>query len=182
MSKKNVVPFETTLHVRDTCLCLHVQRAARALARRFDEALRPLGLTNGQLSLMMSLNRPEPPTMAAVAALLALDRTTLTAALKPLQRRGLVEVVTSATDKRARLMNLTSRGLALLASAVPVWKRTHIEIDRLLPDGDMERTRENLRAIAEECKFAADHRSPRSSATPTSMSGSSSKLRATKSA
>jgi len=48
--------------VRDTCLCLHLQRAARAVARRFDEALRPLGLTSGQFSLLMSLNRPEPPT------------------------------------------------------------------------------------------------------------------------
>ena len=84
--------FETTLEVRDACLCLHVQRAARALARRFDEALRPLGLTNGQSSLMMSLNRPEPPGMAPVASLLGMDRTTLTAVLKALQRRGLVKV------------------------------------------------------------------------------------------
>src|SRR5437763_15578526 len=82
------IPFETTAHVRDHCLCLHTQRAARALARRFDRALRPLGLTNGQFSLMMSLNRPEPAGMGPVAALLGLDRPTLTAALKPLERRG----------------------------------------------------------------------------------------------
>ena len=63
MSNVIEIPFETTLLVRDSCLCLHVQRAARALARRFDEALRPLGLTNGQFSLMMSLNRPEPAAM-----------------------------------------------------------------------------------------------------------------------
>jgi hypothetical protein len=55
------VPFSTTLLVRDNCLCLHVQRAARALARRFDDALRPVGLTNGQFSLLMSLNRPDAP-------------------------------------------------------------------------------------------------------------------------
>ena len=53
MSKAENVAYETTLRVRDTCLCLHVQQAARALARRFDEVLRPLGLTNGQFSLMM---------------------------------------------------------------------------------------------------------------------------------
>jgi DNA-binding MarR family transcriptional regulator len=80
------LPFETTIQVRDSCLCLHVQRAARTLARRFDDALRPFGLTNGQFSLLMSMNRPEPPGMAAVASLLAMDRSTLTAALKPLQR------------------------------------------------------------------------------------------------
>src|ERR671928_542238 len=92
MSKPKALPIEVTYKVWDTCLCLHVQRAARALARRFDEALRPLDLTNGQFSLMMSLNRPEPPSIGSVAALLAMDRTTLTAALKPLERRGLVQV------------------------------------------------------------------------------------------
>src|SRR5246127_2613989 len=92
VSSPEILPFETTLRVRDCCLCLHVQRAARALARRFDEALRPVSLTNGQFSLLMSLNRPEPPPMAPVAAQLAMDRTTLTAALKPLERRGLVAV------------------------------------------------------------------------------------------
>src|SRR6476660_6418251 len=93
-------PFEFTLHVRDTCLCLHVQRAARALARRVDDVLRPLGLTNGQFSLLMSLNRPEPPKIGSVAALLVMDRTTLTANLKPLQRRGLITVSADEDDKR----------------------------------------------------------------------------------
>src|SRR5437899_4717254 len=97
-SARNFLPFEKTLEVRDSCLCLHVQRAARALARRFDDAFRPLGLTNGQFSLMMSLNRPEPPGMGPVAALLAMDRTTLTAALKPLQRRGLVKITADPHD------------------------------------------------------------------------------------
>src|ERR1700742_1064219 len=99
--------FETTLLVRDTCLCLRMKRAARALARRFDDALRPLGLTNGQFSLMMSLNRPEPPGMAAVASLLAMDRTTLTAALKPLERRSLVRIEVDAEDRRGRQLRLT---------------------------------------------------------------------------
>src|SRR6202451_4500491 len=101
------VPFEATLTVRDCCLCLHVQRAARALARRFDEALRPLGLTNGQFSLMMSLNRPEAPGMGVVVELLAIDRTTLTAALKPLERRGLLKVKEDPADRRGRRLSLT---------------------------------------------------------------------------
>jgi DNA-binding MarR family transcriptional regulator len=120
-----------TLHVRDHCLCLAAQRAARALARRFDEAFRPLGITSGQFSLMMALNRPEPPTMGSVAALLALDRTTLTAALKPLRRDGLVEVGGDAADRRARRPRLTPAGRARLAAAVSIWRETHAEIDRM---------------------------------------------------
>src|SRR4029077_1445316 len=137
--------FKTTLQVRDSCLCLHVQRAARALARRFDDALRPLGLTNGQFSLMMSLNRPKPPGMASVASLLAMDRTTLTAALKPLERRGLIVVMTDPADKRGRLMTLTPAGRRLLARATPIWERTHAELEGLLPDGDPDLLRSNLR-------------------------------------
>lgn len=140
--------LNTTLEVRDVCLCLHVQRAARALARRFDDALRPLGLTHGQFSLMMSLNRPEPPGMAPVASLLGVDRTTLTAALKPLRRRGLVKIMADAADRRGRLMALTPKGRRLLARAVPIWRRTHSAVEALLPDGDPERLRKNLRAVS----------------------------------
>ena len=139
--------FETTLQVRDSCLCLHVQRAARALARRFDEAMRPLGLTNGQFSLMMSLNRPKPPGMAAVALLLAMDRTTLTAALKPLRRRGLLKITTDPADGRGRLLTLTAKGRRLLARAVPVWRSTHTAVEALLRDGDSDGFRNNLRAL-----------------------------------
>jgi DNA-binding MarR family transcriptional regulator len=139
--------FETTILVRDSCLCLHVQRAARALARKFDEVLRPLGLTNGQFSLMMSLNRPQPPAMGSVSTLLAMDRTTLTAALKPLERRGLIKTTTDPNDRRARLMELTPKGRKLLVRAVPIWKNTHAEIEAQLPPGDPDRLRKDLLAL-----------------------------------
>lgn len=142
------IPYETTLLVRDRCLCLHVQRAARALARRFDEAMRPLGLTNGQFSLMMSLNRPKPPSIGSVAQLLAMDRTTLTAALKPLERRGLIKVYGDPDDRRSRLMALTPAGLALLAEAVPIWEKTHAEVEALLPNSDARHLRRDLYALS----------------------------------
>jgi DNA-binding MarR family transcriptional regulator len=148
MSKAPRIPYATTRLVRDHCLCLHAQRAARALARRFDEALQPIGLTNGQFSLMMSLNRPDPPSMGAVATFLAMDRTTLTAALKPLERRGLVKQTADPDDRRRRLVTLTPEGRSVLARAVPVWKRAHAEIDGTLADHDADRLRSDLRALS----------------------------------
>jgi DNA-binding MarR family transcriptional regulator len=147
MSKCDDLPFETTLEVRDTCLCLHLQRAARAVARRFDAALRPLGLTSGQFSLLMSLNRPDPASIGSVSGLLAMDRTTLTANLKPLERRGLVTVAADNTDKRTRRLGLTPAGRALLCAAVPAWRRTHAEIDCLL-ESTSDRLRADLRALS----------------------------------
>src|SRR3982075_1256743 len=148
MSKAANVPYETTLRVRDNCLCLHMQRAARALARRFDEALRPLALTNGQFSLLMSLNRPVPPSMGSVASLLAMDRPPRTAALKPLQRRRLVAVTVDPADKRGRLMALTAAGRSLLARATPVWERTHAEVEDGLAQSEPDLLRGSLRALS----------------------------------
>ena len=146
MSKK--IPFETTLHVRDTCLCLHVQRAARALARHFDEALRPVGLTNGQFSLLMALNRPQPPAIKPVAQLLAMDRTTLTAALKPLERHGLVSIDSDPADRRSRLLALTEKGHRVLSEALPIWTSAHAELDARLGADVMEDLRSGLRMLA----------------------------------
>lgn len=142
------VPFETTITVRDACLCLHLQRAARAIARRFDEALQPVGLTNGQFSLLMALNVPKPPAMGAVARLLGVDRTTLTAALKPLTARGLVIQSDDPADQRTRLLALTEGGQQVLAGAVPLWRETHEALLRGIAGLDADALRSALRAIA----------------------------------
>jgi DNA-binding MarR family transcriptional regulator len=136
--------FQTTLHIRDHCLCLHVQRAARALARRFDEALRPLDITHGQFSLLNALNRPEPASMTSVATLLAMDRTTLTANLKVLERKGLAKIAIDKEDKRGRRLSLTPAGRALLARAVPIWKREHGAVEQMLGKPDPDQMRAGL--------------------------------------
>ena len=146
MSTRDALPFSLTLQVRDHCLCLHVQRAARALARYFDDALRPVGLTQGQFSLLMSLNRPLPASMGKVANLLAMDRTTLTANLKPLERRGLIDIRPDPADKRSRQLLLTEAGRALLVQATPIWKQSHADVETLLPDADI--FRDNLREVS----------------------------------
>ena len=148
MSNREPLPFETTIRVRDTCLCLHLQRAARAVARRFDELLRPVGLTSGQFSLLMSLNRAEPPTIRSVAELLAMDRTTLTAALKPLERRRLVKQAVDDGDRRIRRLRLTPAGTALLLAAVPIWTQVHAAAERVLAGTDIDRLRADLRALS----------------------------------
>jgi DNA-binding MarR family transcriptional regulator len=86
--------------------------------------------------------------MGPVASLIAMDRTTLTAALKPLERRGLVEVSQDPSDRRSRILTLTGKGRNLLASALPVWERTHYEIEQLIPNGTPDEFRKSLRALS----------------------------------
>ena len=146
MTDDTILTFETTLLVRDTCLCMHAQRAARSLARRYDAVLRPFGLTNGQFSVMMALNRPGRAQIADLADLLAMDRTTVTALLKPLERRGLVNISPIEKDRRTRSLTLTEDGRLALISALPAWKQMQAEIEEELADAD--RLRSDLRVIS----------------------------------
>lgn len=142
------LPLTVTLEVRDRCLCLHLQRAARLVARRFDEALRPFGLTNGQFSLLMSLNRPDSPRIGDLVPLLGMDRTTLTAAFKPLEKRGLVGSFMDAKDGRARRLKLTDAGRKSLKETLPVWRVTHDGIDAALAPIDPNQLRQGLVSVA----------------------------------
>ena len=128
-------------------LFFQIQRAARVLARRFDTELRPLGLTNGQFIRLMSLNRQEASGMADLALLLAMDRTTLTAALKTLERRDFVKITNDPSDHRVRRLRLTRRGSALIATGLPIWKRTSREIESRLAGTDLDSFEKILRAL-----------------------------------
>ncbi|MCC0000663.1 MAG: MarR family transcriptional regulator [Methylobacteriaceae bacterium] len=138
----------STIHeVRDSCLCLATQRAARRLARRFDRAFKPVGLTNQQFSLLMPLNAPGPQPMVALADLMGMDRTTLTAALKALERRGLVESGRDPDDRRIRRLTLTDAGRAALEAALPIWRAEHTRIEQEITPAKAGALRAALRPI-----------------------------------
>lgn len=148
VSKADPLPLAFTHRVRDNCLCLHTKRAARAIARRYDEAFSPLGISSGQFSLLISLNRPLPPTIGDVADLLGMDRTTLSANLKPLERRRLVKITHGEHDRRRRTMSLTASGRKLLIAAAPVWENVHREIEGRVEGSAPDRLRADLRALS----------------------------------
>jgi DNA-binding MarR family transcriptional regulator len=131
--------------VQTTCLAMHLQRAARAASRAYDAALKPLDLTSGQYTLLVAISRPDAPGLAVLAAELAMDRTTLIANLKPLERRGLV--ASGIPDgERARYLQLTAEGRSLLGRAVPLWREVQARLRPIL--AAPETTYADLRALA----------------------------------
>lgn len=114
------------------CLSLNTRRAARVASRLFDEALRPHGLTSGQFSILVALIGLPEPSVSRLAELLAMDRTTLTANLKPLERAGLVANGRRPGDGRAKLLSITDHGRSVVADALPSWTRTQEVLERRL--------------------------------------------------
>lgn len=129
------------------CYCLHLRRAARTVSRRYDDALRGLDLNNGQFSMLTVVAGLQPVPMQALADRLAMDRTTVTAGLKPLERRGLLRIDSAEADARSREVSLTAKGQGLLAKALPVWRRLQAQVGRDLGPLPAQQLRGHLAAL-----------------------------------
>jgi len=149
MDRTSPLPPSAIRQVRDACLCLAAQRAARRLARRFDRAFQPVGLTNGQYSALMFLAGAPSQSPGSLAESLGMDRTSVTALLKALQRRGLAETLPSAEDRRLRRFAITPTGHALLVEAARIWRAEHARLEAELPAGAAPQGRLLLRALAQ---------------------------------
>lgn len=118
------------MHLKKTplpCVCGTLRRASRAVSRVYDDALAPLGLSMAQLSILRAISREPGLPLTRLAEVMVMDRTSLYRSLAPLEREGLVALVTG--DKgRAKLASLTVDGEALTAQANEHWEATQVEV------------------------------------------------------
>ncbi len=135
----------------DECFGLNLKRAARAVGRRYDEALKPLDLSNGQFATLATIAVFQPVSVQLLAEHLSMDRTTLTAALGPLERRALVSVLPDRNDRRSRNINLTDAGAKLLRDATPLWKKVQGRITREMGTAGLSVFRAQLAQLSRVC-------------------------------
>jgi DNA-binding MarR family transcriptional regulator len=108
------------------CLCFRARRVSRALTRMYDEALRPLGIAATQLTLLNAVTMAgEAATMGTLAEILAMDQTTLSRNLRPLEKAGLIAIARHPEDRRVRVARLTPAGEQMVEDALPLWTRAH---------------------------------------------------------
>lgn len=129
------------------CVCLNVQRAARRVARRYDAAFKPLGITSGQFTILGALNQPQPVTLGDLAHILGMERTTLTRNLVPLEAAGLLRSSAVDGDARARALALTEAGRARLAAATPLWHGLQAELTAPMHDDGWSAARQALATL-----------------------------------
>lgn len=111
----------------EECACFKLRKAARAITRLYEHFLQPCGLKATQFSLVVTLSRTGPITVARLADRMELERTTLTRNLRPLETRSLLEIV-PGEDRRTRVVVLTTAGRQLLSKALPLWRAAQAEM------------------------------------------------------
>ncbi|MFL5582051.1 MAG: MarR family winged helix-turn-helix transcriptional regulator [Gemmatimonadaceae bacterium] len=105
-----------------TCACLNIRKAARAVTQLYDDVLRPSGLRNTQLTLLMLLRGHGAMSITRLAEVAMADRTTLTRNLALLEERQLVRIV-PGEDGRVRMVELTDAGDDAIDEAFPLWEK-----------------------------------------------------------
>jgi DNA-binding MarR family transcriptional regulator len=105
----------------EVCNCQAVRAAARHVTQFYDHYLAPSGLRTSQFTMLAKLKHKGPQTINALAADMAMDRTTLGRNMLPLQRDGLIKVEASPTDRRAKQLALTKEGEQRLRAAAKLW-------------------------------------------------------------
>jgi len=114
------------------CLAGNLRAASRVVTRVYDDALRDVGLRITQVALLVQIRQLEPATVSRLAEELSSERSAVARDLRVLEREGLVSVLDSSSDRRAREVRLTELGRDRLAVAAPGWRRAQAEMTRRL--------------------------------------------------
>jgi DNA-binding MarR family transcriptional regulator len=119
----------------EVCAGWNSRLAARRITQFLDREMAGLGLTVAQLGLMAQIAVASDDTLGALAHRTGLDQSTLSRNLRTLEGDGLIEIAVDETDLRRRTVWLTETGARRLEAAIPVWRRAHAKLAKLLsPD------------------------------------------------
>jgi DNA-binding MarR family transcriptional regulator len=114
------------------CTCSRVRKAARRVSQIYDQALEPYGFTISQYGILVNLRQLDGASIGQLAERMVMDPTSLTRALKPLERQGFISLATDPNDRRARRLSLTPEGLAAMRAAKPGWVKAQTAVEQAL--------------------------------------------------
>jgi DNA-binding MarR family transcriptional regulator len=137
----------TALEAATTCACQKARMAARAITRTYDDALRSSGLRSTQFTILVAASMAGGIPLSHLAAILGLERTTLTRNLAAIEREGLVRV--ASVTGRTRNVLLTSRGSARLDQALPLWDQAQQDLRRRLGEKEWSMMHHSLTKLAD---------------------------------
>lgn len=105
----------------ETCLATRVRQLSRIITRLYDDAMRPLGITASQYTLLAQLASRDGITAVEIGHELDIEKSTLSRNLKRLLALGLI-IMDPPAGRRGRGLHLTAKGQVTLKEAYPVWQ------------------------------------------------------------
>jgi DNA-binding MarR family transcriptional regulator len=134
----------------ESCAGWNSRLAARRISQFLDRALAESGLTVAQLGLMAQIAAARDDTLGALARSTGLEQSTLSRNLRTLEGQGLIEIAMVESDLRRRAVWLTETGAHRLEAAIPLWRKAHAKLAKLLPPGLPRRLAKQAEALVAE--------------------------------
>jgi len=103
------------------CLATRVRQLSRIITRVYDDAMRPIGITASQYTLLAQLASRDSITAVEIGHVLDIEKSTLSRNLKRLLALGHI-IMDPPAGRRGRGLHLTVKGQAVLKEAFPIWQ------------------------------------------------------------
>jgi DNA-binding MarR family transcriptional regulator len=114
-----------------SCIATRIRQLSRIITRVYDDALRPLGITASQFTLLTQLAQQDGITAVEIGFTLDIEKSTLSRNLKRLLALGLI-VMDPPAGRRGRGLHLTPKGQAVIKDAYPVWQSAQQKAVRVM--------------------------------------------------
>jgi len=104
------------------CVCHNLRKTSRVMTQFYDKLLAPSGINITQLALLRTISVGNSSTISEISREMYMDRTTLTRSLELLEKQGFIQIQ-SSSDRRKRIVTITSKGRAQISKAFPLWEK-----------------------------------------------------------
>lgn len=121
------------LRIINGCLAGRVRQISRVVTARYDEALRPLGVTTNQLTILAAVAVLEQVNQTDLQPYLQMEASTLSRHIARMQRNRWLATIPGA-DRRSRLLVVAPEGMRVLEQVRPHWEEAHAWALELLGD------------------------------------------------
>ncbi|PCJ23382.1 MAG: MarR family transcriptional regulator [SAR86 cluster bacterium] len=132
----------------DPCSCFYLRRAARLVTRQYLETMKGTGLKSSQFSILAMVSHHGSLTITDLADKMGLERTSLSRALRPMEKDGLLSI-SEERERRRRFVELTKQGREDFKKALPLWNKAQQQFKKQLGAQELKTLKSLLKRTAE---------------------------------
>jgi DNA-binding MarR family transcriptional regulator len=122
---------EIAENTSSACISTRIRQLSRIITRLYDDAMRPLGITASQFTLLTQLAQQDGITAVEIGHTLDIEKSTLSRNLKRLLALGHITMDPPA-GRRGRGLHLTPKGELVIQQGFPVWRDAQTRTIRVM--------------------------------------------------
>jgi DNA-binding MarR family transcriptional regulator len=135
------------------CVCHNLRKTSRVITQFYDRLLAPSGITATQLALLRTILVGGSSMISEISKEMYMDRTTLTRSLDLLEKQGFIQIG-SCSDRRKRIVTITSKGKAQISKALPLWEKAQGIIMEKFGKGNWREIKMELNELSNIAKLS----------------------------